>query len=102
MKPKINGKKGGIFMNKLLDGIYLIPVNLISSKNNSTGEVSAIGYGSESETLLIEYENGRIYKFLEVPKAIVIELMTVVGIKRDKLIKDRIRRNFEYKLISHK
>jgi len=29
-------------MNKLLDGIYLIPVNLISSKNNSTGEVSAI------------------------------------------------------------
>lgn len=88
-------------MNKILEGINLIPVDLISKSSNLISGVSAIGYGPDNETLLVEYKNGRIYKFLEVPKAIVIELITVIGIKRDELIKNRIRCNFEYKLISH-
>jgi len=60
----------------------------------NSSSVASIGYDSISSTLEIEYSNGSIYQYFDVPESIHIELMGSASM--GKAVNTLIKQNYRF------
>lgn len=59
--------------------------------------ISSIGYDATNETLEVEFHNGGIYQYFQVPEAVYLELMSASS--KGSYLHHQIKSRYQYKKI---
>lgn len=62
-----------------------------------SSNISAIGYEASDNTLFVEYSNGHLYEYMDVPQSLYETFLTADS--KGKFMNENIKNRFDYKSI---